>query len=380
MTARAVESSAAMRLARTALFVSVLALTGAGIGAVACGGGNDNLPPPPPPPPAPSMDAGVTPVTTTPTATSTAPSKPAAPPVTLTPGAPSPDPAAPTPTVKITAPGKDQAIAADKAGDFAVKLDVKSWQTAPGSSHVHLILDNKPYKPIYDTKAPVKLSELAAGEALSEGRHVLVAFPSRANHESVKTKDALAIVPFWVGKKGDTKDDPTKKPMLVYSRPKGDYKGEMANHVLVDFYVANVTLAEGKDHVNITVTGPGIDKPLEGKVEKFGTPYYLDNLQNGTYEVKLELVDGSNKLIEGPWNSTTRKFNVDHEAPAETAGGHGDHAAADAGAPAAATKDAGAAKAAPAAKGDAGARPPAGTPGSPNPMPMQTAPLMPTHK
>ena len=82
----------------------------------------------------------------------------------------------------------------------------------------------------------------------------------------------------------------------------------MANHVLVDFYLANVTLAEGKEHVNVTVTGPGIDKALEAKVEKFGTPLYLDNLQNGSYEVKTELVDGSNKLIEGPWNSTTRSI------------------------------------------------------------------------
>ena len=59
------------------------------------------------------------------------PAKPPAPPVTLTPGVASPDPAAPTPTVKLTAPSKDQVIPADKAGDFAVKLDVKSWQTAP---------------------------------------------------------------------------------------------------------------------------------------------------------------------------------------------------------------------------------------------------------
>ncbi len=366
-----------MRLARSALFVSVLALTGAAIGAVACGGGNDNLPPPPPPPPAPTVDAAVTPVSTTPGTAAPTPVKPPAPPVALTPGAASPDPTAPLPTVKITAPARDQVVPADKANDFSVKLDVKNWQTAQGSSHVHLILDNKPYKAIYDTKAPVKLSELTGGEALAEGRHVLVAFPSRANHESVKTKDALAIIPFWVGKKGDTKDDPTKKPMLIYSRPKGEYKGELANHVLVDFYVANVTLAEGKDHVNVTVTGPGIDKPLEGKVEKFGTPYYLDNLQNGSYEIKLDLVDGSNKPIEGPWNSTTRKITVDHEAVADMAAAHGDHGAADAGAPATPAKDAGAAKPHAAGK-DAGAKGP-GPAGEPSPMPT-FRPMMPGQK
>lgn len=313
----------------------------------ACGGGSDNLPPPPPPPPVPATDAAPNTVTTVQPPATVAP-KPPAPPVTLTPGAPSPDPTAPLPTVAIAAPAKDAVIPNDKAADYSVKLDVKNWQTAQGSSHVHLILDNKPYKAIYDPKQPVKLSELTGGEAVAEGLHVLVAFPSRANHESVKTKGALAVVPFWVGKKGDAKLDPTKKPMLIYSRPKGEYKGEMANHVLIDFYVANVTLADGKEHVKVTVTGPGIDKPLEGKVEKFGTPLYLDNLQNGSYDVKTELVDGSNKPIEGPWNATTRSIKIDHDAPADVAAAHGDHGAAasqDGGAP----KDAGA-KPAPAKK------------------------------
>jgi hypothetical protein len=282
--------------------------------------------------------------------------------VTLTPGAASPDPPAPLPTVAIAAPTKDQVIPNDKAAEFSVKLDVKNWQTATGSSHVHLILDNKPYKAIYDTKAPVKLSELTNGEAVPEGLHVLVAFPSRANHESVKTKGALAITPFWVGKKGDAKTDPTKKPMLIYSRPKGDYKGEMANHVLIDFYVANVTLAEGKDHVHVTVTGPGTEKPLEANVEKFGTPLYLDNLQNGPYEVKTELVDGSGKLIEGPWNSTTRTIKIDHDAPTDAAAAHGDHGgAADAGAP----------KAAPGKPAPAGGKD-AGAPKSSSPTPLPT--------
>ncbi len=310
--------------------VSVCALPVLGSASLfACGGGSDNLPPPPPPPPVPMTDAAVT--TSTPTAV--VPPKPAPPPVTLTPGAASPDPTGALPTVAITAPTRDQLVPGDKAADFSVKLDVKNWATATGSSHVHLVLDNKPYKAIYDTKAPVKLSELTAGEALAEGQHVLVAFPSRANHESVKTKGALAVIPFWVGaKKGDGKMDPTKKPMLVYSRPKGEYKGEMANHVLVDFYVANVTLAEGKEHVNVTVSGPGIDKPLDGKVEKWGTPLYLDNLQNGSYSLKVELADSANKLIEGPWNSTTREIKIDHDAMADMAAAHGDHAATDAGA------------------------------------------------
>jgi len=157
------------------------------------------------------------------------------------------------------------------------------------------------------------------------------------------------------------------------------------NHVLIDFYLVNETLDQGKDYVSVAVNGPGIDKPLEGKVEKFGTPYYLENLQNGTYEIKIELRDKDGKPIEGPYNSVTRKINVDHDAIADTAAAHGDHAmGADAGAPAAA--DAGAktpAKTTPAK--DAGAAPtgqpkPVGVGPAGGPVPTQTAPLMPGSK
>jgi hypothetical protein len=287
----------------------------------ACGGGNDNLPPPPPPPPPPPELPTVTPPPSS--TVDAAPPPPALPPVTLAAGQASPDPAAPLPTVKITAPKKDEVVPADKAGDFAVKLDVKNWQTATGSQHVHLILDNKPYKAIYDTKAGVKLSDLSGG-TLEEGQHVLVAFPSRANHESVKTKDALVVLPFFVGKKGEAKVD-VKKPMLVYSRPKGDYKGDAANHVLVDFQVANVALAEGKEHVTAIVKGPGIEGELSARVEKFGAPLYLDGLRNGTYEVKLELRGADDKVLPGLWNTTTRTIGVDHDAPSDPVAAHGGH-------------------------------------------------------
>jgi len=100
--------------------------------------------------------------------------------------------------------------------------------------------------------------------------------------------NAVAVIEFWVGKPSKTKPVDVSKPFLIYSRPKGAYNGDMANHVLVDFQLVHDTLADGKDHVHIAVTGPGIDagSPLAADVTKFGTPYYLDNLQDGTYTVK----------------------------------------------------------------------------------------------
>ena len=266
----------------------------------ACGGENDNLPPAPPPPPPPPV-AGSAPTAESPAPSAsveTAPPTPTPPPVTLTLGTASPNPPAPLPTVKIVAPARQQIIPAAKAADFLVKLDVKNWQTAKGDRHVHLILDDQPYKPIYDTKEPVKLSDLPGGDTLAEGQHLLVAFPSRPNHESVKAPGGLFITEFWVGKKGPKAQDPAKA-MLIYSRPKGEYKGDMANHVIVDFQLANDKLAPGGDHVHISVTGPGIEGELAAEATKFGPPFYLDSLQDGSYSVKLDLLGADGKVLPG---------------------------------------------------------------------------------
>ncbi len=280
--------------------------------AIACGGGNENLPPaPPPPPPPPAASSTAPDAISAASAEATPPPPPPAPPVPLLQGVASPDPAAPTPTVKFVAPTKDQVIPTAKASDFEVRVDVKNWKTAKGDAHVHLILDGKPYKPLFDTKLPVKLSELTGGDAIADGQHVLVAFPSRANHESVKTAGSLAVLQFWVGKKGEKVED-VSKPMVIYSRPKGEYKGDMANHVLVDFQVANVTLAQDKEHVHIAVSGPGIEGEKTADATKFGAPFYLDNLQDGSYSVKLSLLGADGKELPGPWNSSTHSFTIAH--------------------------------------------------------------------
>jgi hypothetical protein len=294
------------------LFLLALPILPAALVAFACGGSNENLPPPPPPPPPRASGTGEAPDSAPPPAASAAtPPPPPAAPVTLTQGTASPDPAAPLPTVKIVAPAKEQIIPAAKAADFVVKLDVKNWQTAMGSSHVHLILDDKPYKPIYDPKAPVKLSDLPGGDALTEGQHILVAFPSRANHESVKTAGALAITEFWVGKKGEKKQDVTKA-LLICSRPKGEYKADMANHVIVDFQLANEKLSAGGDHVHIAVTGPGIDGEKTADATQFGPPFYLDNLVDGSYTVKLDLLGADGKNLPGSFSSASRTITIAH--------------------------------------------------------------------
>ena len=77
------------------------------------------------------------------------------------------------PKVTINSPAAEQSIAPDKAKDFDVKINVKDWETRKGGPHVHLILDNKPYKPVYDTKDAVKIGDLVRpARAIAEGEHL----------------------------------------------------------------------------------------------------------------------------------------------------------------------------------------------------------------
>ena len=48
------------------------------------------------------------------------------------------------------------------------------------------------------------------------------------------------MVVFHVGNRTDTLHFDPHAPLLTYSRPKGDYNGADADHILLDFYLANI--------------------------------------------------------------------------------------------------------------------------------------------
>jgi hypothetical protein len=282
------------------------------VGVAACGGAE----PPPPVPQAPPPPAATTPPPPPPAA---APVAPAAqlPEIGFGPttGSDAPKKA---PKVAIAAPKAEQAIPADKAKDFEIKITVKDWETEERGPHIHVILDNNPYTRVNDPKAPLKLSDLiGANETISEGEHVLAAFPSRMNHESVKAQGAIAISHFWVGKKGKTTFK-AKDPMLFFSRPKGTYNGPKADHVLVDWYLVNAELGEKKMSIKASVQGPGLDESGRQLVIKEWKPYVLENLRSGEYTISMELDDKDGKAVPGATNSVTRKFVINREAHDET--------------------------------------------------------------
>lgn len=240
------------------------------------------------------------------------PQEPSLPDVSFGPTSPSEQPAK-APRVQIVAPKMDQVLTGTPE-DFAVKLDVKNWETQHGGPHVHLILDDRPYMAIYDPKEPIKLSSLLGpGEKLSEGEHRLVAFASRSNHESVKMKEAVSVVRFWVGKKDKSEWKPKTDPMLVYSRPKGTYNGSAADNILVDWYLVNAKLGE-QYQLRATIHGPGIEETGRSLTVTEWRPLAIDYARNGDYTITLELLDLEGNPVPGTWNTASRTITVNRDA------------------------------------------------------------------
>jgi len=208
---------------------------------------------------------------------------------------------------------------------------LKQGKQADGTgNHVHVILDNQPYAAHYMWDEGFELRNV------SDGEHTLRMFASRPWHESYKNEKAFKTIKFTVknGKADETKpttDDKGKKladakepegtdvkeskagdvdfskPMLTYSRPKGEYKGDAAEAIMIDFWLANAKLVGDGGEYKISYSINGDDAKMLEKWE----PIWIKGWKDGKNTVKLELVDKDGKLFEnGGYNSTTREITV----------------------------------------------------------------------
>ena len=240
------------------------------------------------------------------------------------------------PTLRVVSPANGSTV---NSSTVKVKLeiagDLKGYM--PGmdpatkmGNHIHVILDNQPYEAYYNLGQEFELRNV------SDGEHTLRFFPSRPWHESYKNTGAFQMVRFTVtGGGADTskpattntnqtvagapaaegKDmQPSKagaidpsKPLLTYSRPKGEYKGADAEAIMIDFWLSNARLTGdgGEYRVRYSVDGG------EAKFIDKWQPVWLSGWSEGKHTVKLELVDKNGNVVDnGGYNSTSREITV----------------------------------------------------------------------
>ena len=251
------------------------------------------------------------------------------------------------PVVKIVSPAKDAVINGSKvevkldlSGDLKGYMPHKDPATGKGN-HIHVILDNQPYEAYYELGQPFELRNVVAG------KHTLRVFPSRPWHESFKDDGAFQMVAFTVKGGGDAakptttnsgqtmannnsganknetaapppregKDmsastagevDPTK-PLLTYSRPKGEYKDADADPIMIDFWLTGAKLKGDGGEYRVRYTVDDDDAKYIDKWE----PIWLSGWIGGKHTVRLELLDKDGKPVEnGGYNTTSRDITV----------------------------------------------------------------------
>ncbi len=244
------------------------------------------------------------------------------------------------PTLSVVEPKNNSTVTSSTvkvklnlSGDLKGYKPMKDMATGMGN-HIHIILDNQPYEAYYNLESEFELRNVADGE------HTLRFFPSRPWHESYKNAGAFQMVKFTV-KGGDanankpattnanqamsnanasrlTEGKEVKestagnvdaaKPLLTYSRPKGDYKGADGDAIMIDFWLSNAELQGdgGEYRVKYAVDGG------EAKYIDKWSPIWLSGFAGGKHTIKLELVDKIGNLADnGGYNSTTREFTVE---------------------------------------------------------------------
>lgn len=243
------------------------------------------------------------------------------------------------PTLKIVEPKADSTVA---SSTVKVKLDISGdlkgykphmdMETKMGN-HIHVILDNQPYEAYYNLDQEFELRNV------SDGEHTLRVFASRPWHESYKNDGSFQMVKFSVKNGGadtskpattnsgntmsNTNSAPTpegkdmkestagavdaKKPLLTYSRPKGEYKGADADAIMIDFWLANAKLSGEGGEYRVRYSVDGGDAKFIEKWE----PIWLSGWTAGKHTIKLELVDKDGNVVDnGGYNSTTREITV----------------------------------------------------------------------
>lgn len=220
------------------------------------------------------------------------------------------------------------------AGDLKGYQPHKDPVTQKGN-HIHVILDNEPYEAYYELDQPFELRNVVAGQ------HTLRVFPSRPWHESYKNEKAFQIVTFTVKGSGDASKPTTTsagqtmannnsasgsqtregkdmkastagdfdpaKPLLTYSRPKGEYQGAEADPIMIDFWLSNVKLkGDGGEYRARYI----IDDDEPRYIDKW-EPVWLSGWLAGKHTVRLELLGPDQFPVKnGDFNITTREITV----------------------------------------------------------------------
>ena len=208
------------------------------------------------------------------------------------------------PQIKILAPKPGELLQDNTVSLVLQVKDLPIYQSAGLGlgPHLHVVIDDQPYRSVYDIKQPTVLADLAPGT------HTVRVFAVRPWDESFKNDGSFAQTTFNVFTKTDDHDPDARKPLLTYSQPQGDYGAEP---ILLDFYLTNAPLHFiAQDHPEDSTLDWKIKATVNGQsflLDRW-QPIYLKGVKPGKNWVQLEFIDENGTRVENFGNNTARIF------------------------------------------------------------------------
>lgn len=137
---------------------------------------------------------------------------------------------------------------------------------------------------------------------LSEGLHIIRAFPVRSFDESLKGPKTFDTCHFYVGKKTSETID-LSKPFLTYNQPMGEFSQK--EPILLDFIVSNTQLSQDGYRVRLTIDG------TDKRILSQWVPYYIYGLKSGSHTIKLELLDPRGNVLAPLFDDLEQTISID---------------------------------------------------------------------
>lgn len=265
--------------------------------------------------------------------------------------------------------GSTVQVKLDISGNLKGYMPHKDPATGKGN-HIHVILDNQPYEAYYELGQPFELRNVVEGKHTlrvfpsrpwhesykNDGAFQIVMFTvkgggdankptttnsgqivsnNNANASSAPSPSATRPVTppasppvtpkSSPGANANTAATPASpregkdmasseagdvdpaKPLLTYSRPKGEYKDAEADPIMIDFWLSNAKLKGDGGEYRVRYI---IDDDEARYIDKW-EPIWLSGWIGGKHTVRLELIDKDGRPVEnGGYNTTAREITV----------------------------------------------------------------------
>ena len=167
-------------------------------------------------------------------------------------------------------------------GELTTDQNNKNYVVSPYGQHLTLQQINSNEKKFGTTKVTFDFES---------GNNYILAYLSRSYNMSLKGEKSSVFFNVNLNENGSSISTNTTDTALFYVEPRGTFINSRTNKVLLDFYVANISLGEKSNYVSATINNQ------EFKLYNW-KPYWIYGLPVGSHKIKIGLRNKNGKPLK----------------------------------------------------------------------------------